>query len=370
MYIYEHDGWPHFEWDQAGLASLLADVRHRQGRLLGRMEAIGFKLREAATVTTLTQDIVKSSEIEGEKLDAETVRSSIARKLGMEVGGAAPTDRHVEAIVEVMLDATRNYDDPLTTDRLFGWHAALFPTGKSGMHPITVGGWRTDGRGPMRVVSGPIGNETVHYQAPAHDCLHSEMESFIAWFNGPSKIDPVIRSALAHFRFVTIHPFDDGNGRIARTIADMALAQGENSRHRFYSMSSQIQRERKTYYDVLEKSQKGILDITLWLTWYLNCLAHAIDASDDMLESVLAKARFWDQHTGTSFNDRQREIVNRLLDGFEGKLTSSKWAKITKCSQDTALRDIHDLVDRGILAKADAGGRSTSYYLVDVPNRV
>jgi Fic family protein len=363
MYIYDQNHWPLLTWDEAGLAGLLAETRHLQGRLLGRMEGLGFQLREEATLQTLTQDVIKTSEIEGEKLDAAQVRSSIARRMGLDVGALPQVDRDVEGIVEVMLDATRKYDEPLTKERLFSWHAALFPTGRSGMQKITVGGWRTEASGPMQVVSGPHGRQKVHYEAPAHDRLEKEMERFFEFFNSSSQADPVIRSALAHFWFVTIHPFDDGNGRIARAIADSALARSERSSKRFYSMSSQIQRERTAYYDVLERCQKGPLAITPWIEWYLNCLQHAIAASEGMLEIVLRKAYFWKAHAGESFNDRQQALVNRLLDGFEGKLTSSKWAKLAKCSQDTALRDISDLLGRRILAKEEAGGRSTSYRL-------
>ncbi len=363
MYIHQHKNWPELTWQHAKLADLLAGVRHLQGRLLGRMEALGFTLCEEATLQTLTQDVVKTSEIEGEKLSEEQVRSSLARHLGMDVGGAFPVDRNVEGIVEVMLDATRNYDKPLTARRLFDWHAALFPTGRSGMRRITVGGCRTKSSGPMQVVSGPVGRETVHFEAPSHGRLRKEVAAFLKWFNTPTETDLVIKSAVAHFWFVTIHPFDDGNGRIARAIADLALAQSERSSQRFYSMSWQIQRERKEYYRVLETCQKGPLDITPWIDWYLNCLKHAIAASEQTLKTVLAKANFWKTHAGESFNARQQAIINRLLDGFEGKLTSTKWAKLTKCSQDTALRDINDLLNRGILAKDNAGGRSTSYVL-------
>ncbi len=363
MYIHERKDWPEFEWNQAALADLLADVRHLQGRLLGRMEALGFPLREEATLQTLTQDVVKTSEIEGEKLDAGQVRSSLARRMGMDIGALPQIDRNVEGIVEVMLDATRKHDQPLTQERLFGWHAALFPTGRSGMRRITVGAWRTKKSGAMQVVSGPIGREKVHYEAPDYDRLKKEMAGFIKWCNTSPGVDPVIKSALAHFWFVTIHPFEDGNGRIARAIADMMLARSERTSQRFYSMSSQIQRERNAYYDVLEHCQKGTLNITEWIKWFLNCLKHAIAASEQTLEVVMIKARFWKAHAGESFNERQRKVINRLLDGFDGKLTSSKWAKLTKCSQDTALRDISDLVSREILAKDEAGGRSTSYTL-------
>jgi Fic family protein len=338
-------------------------VRHWQGRLLGRMEALGFQLREEATLQTLTQDVVKTSEIEGEKLDAGQVRSSLARRMGLDIGALPPMDRNVEGIVDVMLDATHKHDEPLTPERLCGWHAALFPTGRSGMRRITVGAWRTQQSGSMQVVSGPIGREKVHYEAPGSDRLKKEMARFLKWCNSPPAVDPVIQSAMAHFWFVTIHPFEDGNGRIARAIADLMLARSEKTAQRFYSMSAQIQRERDDYYDVLERCQKGTLDITEWIEWFLNCLQHAIAASEQTLESVLAKAGFWKAHADESFNERQRKVMNRLLDGFEGKLTSSKWAKLTKCSQDTALRDISDLVSRQILAKDQAGGRSTGYTL-------
>lgn len=363
MYIHERKEWPKFEWDQAGLAPLLAAVRHAQGRLLGRMENLGFALREEATLETLTQDVVKTSQIEGEKLDVETVRSSLARRLGMEIGALRPIDRNVEGIVDIMLDATGKYHEPLTQERLFGWHAALFPTGRSGMHRITAGAWRTRASGAMQVVSGPIGREKIHFEAPAYERLNAEMTAFLKWFNGPGEIDLVLKSALAHFWFVTIHPFEDGNGRIARAIADMLLARSEGTPRRFYSMSAQIQQDRSAYYDALEQSQKGTLDITRWIEWYLRCLGRSIDASEKLLEAVLIKDRFWKAHANATFNDRQKKVINRLLDGFEGKLTSSKWAKLTKCSADTALRDINDLLEKEILAREKAGGRSTSYTL-------
>jgi Fic family protein len=363
MYIHERKDWPEFSWNQAALTKRLAEVRHAQGRLLGRMEALGFSLREEATLQTLTQDVVKTSEIEGEKLDAGQVRSSLARRMGLDIGALPPIDRNVEGIVEVMLDATRQHDESLTTERLFDWHAALFPTGRTGMRRITVGGWRTEKSGPMQVVSGPIGREKVHYEAPEADRLKKEMTRFLKWCNTAPTVDPVIQSALAHFWFVTIHPFEDGNGRIARAIADLMLARSEKTGQRFYSMSAQIQRERKAYYDVLERCQKGTLDITEWIEWFLNCLQHAIAASEQTLEAVLVKAGFWKTHEGLAINERQRKVINRLLDGFEGKLTSSKWAKLTKCSQDTALRDINELVSRKVLVKDEAGGRSTGYTL-------
>ncbi|KAB2910646.1 MAG: Fic family protein [Dechloromonas sp.] len=367
MYIHERKNWPNLTWDNAAITLLLSEVRHAQGRLLGQMESLGFQLREEATLATLTQDVVKTSEIEGEKLDAQQVRSSIARRMGIDIAALPHADRSVEGIVEVMLDATRHYQRPLDADRLFNWHAALFPTGRSGMQRITVGNWRTEASGPMQVVSGAYGRERVHYEAPSHDKLNAEMTRFLAWLNAPPSIDPVIASALAHFWFVTIHPFDDGNGRIARAIADMMLARSENSPERFYSMSAQIQRERNAYYDVLEACQRGDVDVTAWIKWYLLCLGRAIGSANDILGLVLKKATFWKHHEGETFNDRQRIIINRLFDGFEGKLTSSKWAKLTKSSQDTALRDISDLVKRRVLVKDEAGGRSTSYHLCETP---
>ena len=364
-YIYERPDWPKYTWDQEKLAPKLAAVRHRQGRLIGRMEAIGFPLRKEAVLQILTLDVLKSSEIEGEVLNPEQVRSSIARRLGMDIAGAIPADRHVEGVVEMMLDATQNFDKPLTAERLFGWHAALFPTGRSGLHKIIVGAWRDDSTGPMQVVSGPIGHEKVHFEAPAAKRLKSEMAKFIGWANRTSDIDPVLRAALAHLWFVTIHPFDDGNGRIARAIADWALAQSENSSQRFYSMSSQIRLERNDYYDILKETQKGTLDVTEWMEWFLGCLDRAIAGTESSLAGVFRKAKFWENTAEKNINDRQRLILNKLLDGFEGKLTSSKWAKLAKCSQDTAQRDIQALIDQRILVKDAAGGRSTSYSLAD-----
>jgi Fic family protein len=365
-YIHERPDWPRFHWDQAALATQLAAVRHRQGRLIGRMQALGFPLREEAVLKTLTEDVLKSSEIEGEILDRDQVRSSIARRLGIDAGALLAADRHVEGIVEMMLDATQRFDQPLSAARLFGWHGALFPTGRSGLDKIKVAQWRDAQSGPMRVVSGTYGRERVHYEAPAADRLNDEMRDFLSWFNREDQLDPVIKAALAHLWFVTIHPFDDGNGRIARAIADMSLARSEDSPQRFYSMSAQIQLERHAYYDMLEATQKGDLDITRWLEWFLACLGRAFDGAEAVLSSVLRKAEFWRVHAATSLNDRQRDILNRLLDGFEGKLTSSKWAKIEKCSPDTALRDINELVVYGILARDEGGGRSTSYSLTEI----
>ncbi|KRP85898.1 cell filamentation protein Fic [Bradyrhizobium yuanmingense] len=366
IYIHELPGWPAFNWNVQRIAHRLAAVRYKQGRLLGRMERLGFPLKAEATLQTLTEEVVKSSEIEGEVLDRDQVRSSIARRLGMDIGALIPADRHVEGVVEMILDATEHYADELTAERLFGWHAALFPTGRSGMTKIVVGAWRTAKTGPMQVISGPIGRERVHYEAPPAERLAQEMNAFLEWLNGDAGgIDPVLKAALAHLWFVTIHPFEDGNGRIARAIADLALARSEQSAQRFYSMSAQIRRERNDYYTILERTQKGDLDITDWLTWFLNCLDRAFDGADIILASILRKADFWALHSARQLNERQRLVLNRLFDGFEGKLTSSKWAKLAKVSQATASRDIDELVEHGILKKDAAGGRSTSYSLVD-----
>lgn len=362
-YIHELPGWPGFRWDEGQIAQLLARVRHRQGRLIGRMEALGFSLRAEAVLVTLTEDVLKSSEIEGAVLDRDQVRSSIARRLGLDIGALTPADRNVEGVVEMMLDATQKFAEPLTDERLFGWHAALFPTARSGMTKIVVGAWRDDANGPMQVVSGPIGKERVHYQAPAAPRLGAEMSGFLRWFEAEAALEPVLKAALAHLWFVTIHPFDDGNGRIARAIADMAMARSEQSSQRFYSMSAQIRTERNAYYDILEATQKGDLDITAWLEWFLTCLDHAIEGAEHILSGVLRKARFWNAIKDQPLNERQRGMINRLLNGFEGKLTSSKWATLTKSSQDTALRDITDLVECGILVRDPGGGRSTSYSL-------
>ena len=362
-YIHELPKWPRFRWSADGFAKDLSEVRHRQGLLAGRMASLGFPLQKQAVLSTLTEDVIKSSEIEGEILDRDQVRSSIARRLGMDVAGLPPADRRVEGVVEMMLDATQKYDEPLTKERLFGWHAALFPTGRSGMREITVGAWRTDQGGPMQVVSGPIGHEKVHYEAPAAPLLEDEMKAFLDWYNAKDDTDPVVKAAIAHLWFVTIHPFDDGNGRIARAIADMALARSEGSSQRYYSMSAQVRLERNAYYAMLEQTQKGDLDITPWLKWFLDCLNKAIAGAQNILATVLRKAEFWQKHAATPFNERQRNIVNHLLDGFVGKLTSSKWAKLENTSPDTALRDINDLVARGILKRDKGGGRSTSYSL-------
>jgi Fic family protein len=365
-YLYQLSGWPDFRWDLHRLAQPLAEVRHRQGRLIGRMEALGFQLRAQANLESLTEEVIKSSEIEGEILNKDQVRSSIARRLGLDIGALTQTDRNIEGVVEMMLDATQNYAEPLTTERLFAWHAALFPTGRSGMRKITVGAWRNDAVGAMQVVSGPMGRERVHYEAPAAQRVDDEMRSFLEWFSKDDPLDLVLKAGVAHLRFVTIHPFEDGNGRIARAIADLMLARSEKTAQRFYSMSAQIREERKEYYDILEATQKGDLDITEWLEWFLGCLGRAFDGAHSKLASVMRKARFWEDHAGQSFNDRQRLIINSLLNGFEGKLTSSKYAKLAKCSPDTALRDIQDLLARRILVKDAPGGRSTSYSLAEM----
>tara|TARA_B100000686_G_scaffold146124_1_gene153598 strand:- start:459 stop:1568 length:1110 start_codon:yes stop_codon:yes gene_type:complete len=366
MWIHEHQDWPNFTWDAETLASKLADIRHRQGRLLGRMEGLGFELKREASLRTLTNDVVKSSAIEGENLSPEEVRSSIARRLGIDIAGLIPASRDVEGIVEMMLDATQQFSKPLTKDRLFDWHAALFPTGRSGMHKITVGDWRTIAAGPMQVVSGPIGKEKVHFEAPSAERLEKEMSVFLEWTASDDRTDPVIKAGIAHLWFVTIHPFEDGNGRIARAIGDMALARADGTPDRFYSLSSQIEAERKQYYDRLEAQQRATLDITGWLSWFLDCLGRAISNAEATLGNVLFKAQLWDIINQKPVNDRQRLIINRMLeDGFEGFMNTSKYAKLAKCSNDTALRDIQELKERGIFIQNPGGGRSTSYRLPD-----
>jgi len=368
-YFHELPGWPKFQWDHERLAGALAKVRHDQGRLIGRMEALGFQLQQEATLEALTEETVKSSEIEGERLDEEQVRSSIARRLGMDVADVDVVDRRVEGVVEMMLDATQKYDQPLTPDRLFGWHASLFSAGRNGMRKLRVATWRDDSTGPMQVVSGPVGRERVHFEGPPAKRLDREMTAFLRWFNdgtGPAVADEVLKAGLAHLWFITIHPFDDGNGRIARAIADLALARSEHTPQRFYSMSAQIRRERNDYYEILERTQKGTMDVTLWIDWFLGCLGRAIDGAQTTLAAVLRKARFWQELRDVPINDRQHLMLNHMWDGFEGKLTTSKWAAIAKCSSDTALRDILDLVDRGVLVRNSGAGRSTSYSLAEV----
>ena len=359
-YIHQLPAWPKFSWQPDALERLLGEVRYQQGRLLGRVEYLGVELRSEATLRTLTLDVLKSSEIEGEILPPASVRSSLAYWLGLERAGLPPADRRVEGVVAMLLDATQRAPEPLTAQRLFGWHHALFLTGYSGLYPLQVGAWRT---GPMQVVSGPMGRERVHYEAPAAELLAEQMQEFLDWFNGSPELDPVLKAGLAHFWFVTIHPFDDGNGRIARAIADLQLARADGSGQRCYSMSAQIQAERQQYYDLLETSQRGTLDLPPWLTWFLACLGRAVTVAEQTLAQVLAKARFWELHRSTALTERQQRLVTRLLDGFEGKLTSSKWARMAKRSQDTAGRDIADLVAKGILRRDSSGGRSTSYHL-------
>jgi Fic family protein len=364
IYIHQLPDWPSFTWNREGLAESLASVRHHQGKLVGHMIALGFDLRNEANLLTLTLEVLKSSEIEGEKLDPDQVRSSIARSLGMDVAGLVPAERHVEGVVEMMMDATLKYDEDLTEQRLFDWHAAMFPTVRSGIQRIRAGIWRDNTKDdPMQVVSGPMGKERVHFEAPDSERVPKEMKTFLRWFNKTNDTDPVIKAAIAHLWLVTIHPFDDGNGRIARAIADMQLARSDETAQRFYSMSTQIRKERNEYYDILERTQKGTLDITIWLEWFLDCLDHALTSTEEVLANVLRKARFWEVHSGKQFNPRQQHMLNKLMGNFEGKLTSSKWAKMTKCSQDTALRDIQDLLNRKILVKEIAGGRSTGYLL-------
>lgn len=367
-YVHELGDWPRLTWDGDFLAAPLADVRHKQGRLLGKMEALGFDLRTEASLTVLTSDVVTSSAIEGETLNPEEVRSSIARRLGVDVGALPKASRDVEGIVEMMLDATGKFDEPLTKERLFAWHSSLFPTGRSGMSEIAVGQWRPKEVGEMRVVSGAFGHEQVHFEAPGAERLEAEMQAFIHWFNGRRAVDPVLKAGIAHFWFVTIHPFEDGNGRIARAIADMSLARADGTKDRFYSMSSQIAVQRKEYYQELESAQRGSVDITRWLAWFLGCLDRAIDGADQALASVLYKARLWQRINRGPVNERQRLVINRLLNDFKGFLTTSKYAKLAKCSSDTALRDIRELLGRGILVQNLSGGRSTSYRLAEPEN--
>jgi Fic family protein len=363
-YIYMSKDWPRFTWNTERLVAHLSATRYEQGILLGRMKDLGYQLKNEASLTALTEETVKSSAIEGEKLNAESVRSSLARRMGLEAAGTRPADRNVEGIVEMMLDATQHYASTLTEERIFGWHAALFPTGRSGMGKIKTGLWR---EGRMEVVSGPEGKEKVHYEAPAAGQIEAEMKQFFAWFEDKNAVsEPLIKTGLAHFYFVTIHPFDDGNGRIARAITEMSLARLEESAQRFYSMSSQIREERKTYYAILESTQKGGLDVTEWLVWFLDCLGRAVAKAKTLTAAVLEKDGFWRRlkERGIEISERQKEIINLLLDGFEGKLTTEKWAKLAKTSHDTALRNIQDLIEKGILKQDKAGGRSTAYVLL------
>ncbi|MDR1880121.1 MAG: Fic family protein [Tannerellaceae bacterium] len=361
-YIYQYPEWPNFRWDEKAIAAIFGEVRHLQGKLTGQMSALGFSLQKEASLNTLTLDVLKSSEIEGEKLNYNEVRSSIARRLGMDVAGLIPVGRDVEGVVEMMLDATQNYLQPLTEERLFSWYSALFPTGRSGMYKIDVGRYRT---GKMQIVSGAMGKEKVHYEAPAPQLVEKEMNLFLDWVNTDTRTDAVLKAGIAHFWFIIIHPFDDGNGRMARSISDLLLARADGSPVRFYSMSNQLLAERKGYYETLQRVQYSSGDITEWMEWFLYCLKHTLLDTENTLRHILHKAEFWKIHSDTPLNNRQRLMLNRLLDGFDGKLKSSKWAKIAKCSQDTALRDIQDLIDKGILKKEEAGGRSTNYELHD-----
>jgi Fic family protein len=359
-YIYEYENWTKFTWRETETNAIFGEVRNMQGKIIGQMNTLGFATKEEAKLTTLTLDVIKSSEIEGEKLDYDQVRSSIARRLGINIAGLIPANRNIDGVVEMMLDATQNYQKPLTDNRLFGWHSALFPTGYSGMHKIEVGGYRT---GEMQIVSGAMGKEKVHYEAVPVNKVQEEMDKFIKWFNDKSSIDPVLKAAIAHFWFIIIHPFDDGNGRIARAISDLMLARADGTTERYYSMSSQILVERKQYYEILQKTQHSSGDITEWLDWFLSCLKKSLLATESTLQRILQKSEFWKMHENTEFNERQRLVLNKLFDGFEGKLKSSKWAKIAKCSPDTALRDIKDLIEKGILQQEQEGGRSTNYEL-------
>ena len=363
IYIHEKDNWTNFIWNEKLVSKKLAETRNLQGRLLGKMESLGFDQQDEAVLNTLTLEIVKSSEIEGEILDLEQVRSSIARRLGIELAGAIESERHIDGIVEMMLDATQCYDSPITKERLFGWHSLLFPTGWSNMYKITVADWRKDTTGPMQVISGAMGKEKVHFEAPNSDRIDSEMVKLINWIESEDEIDPVLKSAIIHLWFITIHPFEDGNGRITRAITEMLLARSDNSVKRFYSMSSQIRLERKQYYEVLEKTQKGRSEITEWILWFLECLKNSFESTSELLSKILIKAEFWKINSKPILNNRQQKMLNKLLDGFDGKLTTSKWGKICKCSQDTALRDIQDLIKKEILQKEKSGGRSTNYEL-------
>ena len=363
IYIWHADDWPRWRYDLAALAGPLANVSRAQGLLLVRLADVGTALRDQASLAALTEDVVKTSEIEGELLNVQSVRSSIARRMGVDIGAVAPVDRHVEGMVEMVLDATTRATEPLTAERLFGWHAALFPTGYSGMTRVAVGRWRTDSEGSMQVVSGRLGRRKVHFQAPPAQALGAETDRFLTWANAETGEPALIKAGLAHLWFVTLHPFDDGNGRIARAVGDLFLARADGSPQRFYSLSAQIQRERKDYYEVLERTQKGTPDVTAWLSWFLGTLDRAVANSQTTFDAVLTKARFWQRWAGLPLNARQVKLLNRLLDDFEGKLTSSKWAAIAKCSPDTALRDITQLLELGLLQKTPGGGRSTAYQL-------
>ena len=363
MYLHERENWWKFTYDSHKVMTELGKVRAKQGLMLGRMSSLGFDFQEDALLTTLSQELVSSSEIEGELLDRQQVRSSIARRLGIETAGMVGASRYVEGVVEMLLDATQRYAEPLTDARLFGWHNVLFPTGMSGLYKIEVAQYRS---GEMQVVSGAMGKEKVHYEAPKPKRLAEEMERFISWVNAESEVDEVVKAAITHLWFVTIHPFDDGNGRIARALTDMMLARSERTSKRFYSMSAEIKLMRSEYYEVLEQTQRGDGDITEWLLWFLRCFDAALDSTEENLSAVLARARYWEHFAKEEINERQRKIINLQFDGFFGKLTSSKWAKIAKCSSDTALNDIKDLLGKGMLVKNGEGGRSTNYSLPEI----
>lgn len=363
-YVWQRPDWPQWRFDALALAAPLAEVHRAQGHLAGRMAGVGLAQRDQATLRALTQEVVTTSAIEGESLDLDAVRSSIARRLGVDIGALAPSDRHVDGVVDMVLDATQRFAEPLTAERLFGWHAALFPTGYSGRLRIRTGAWRDDAAGPMQVVSGPIGREKVHYEAPPATALDAETAAFLQWFNAPPAGDPIVHAGLAHLWLVTLHPFDDGNGRISRAVGDMALARAEGSAQRFYSLSAQIQRERKRYYEQLEATQRGTLDVTPWLAWFLGCLLRAVQGADGLVADVLAKAQFWQRWADMPMNARQTLVLNRVLDGMEGKLNNARWAAIAQCSSDTALRDINDLLGKGVLVRVEGGGRNVAYALV------
>ena len=374
-YIHQRPEWPNFTWDEAKLMPILVEVRHRQGRLLGRMEGLGFRFRDEAALENLTAEVIKSSAIEGTVFDPVSVRSSIARRMGIQASDNAAASRDIEGAVEMMLDATQKYTEPLTIERLFGWQSSLFPGGRSGMHRILTGQWRTPDMDPMQVVSGPIGRDhirtkNIHFEAPVADRIPAEVTAFLQWFESPGPTDPVLRAGLAHFWFVTIHPFADGNGRVSRAIADMALARADGSALRFYSMSTQIESEKKQYYQALEQTQKGTLDITRWLTWFLACLDRALQGAETSLAKIIRKSTTWEwiNHT-LMISDRQRLVINALLDGPDPELSTSRYAKLAQCSLDTALRDIKLLVEAGVLAPGDRGGRSTKYKLQSPPGR-
>lgn len=369
MYIYQKTDWPAFTWNSDAILPVLSIVRNKQGRLLGKIGSLGFDLRNQANLEILTTEVLKSTEIEGEILDKEQVRSSVARRLGLEINDSKYSDRNVDGMVDLMIDATSNFEQLLTEERLFSWHSALFPSGKSGLRRIATGNWRNDSKGPMQVVSGILGREKVHFQAPEAIRLGHEVRLFLDWFNFENNTDQLIKAAIAHLWFVTIHPFEDGNGRISRAVSEMLLARSDEQSQRFYSMSSQIRKERSSYYQMLETTQKGTLDVTEWIDWFLKCLFRAIESSDHLLEKIIYKHTFWVTHANTDLNDRQRKMINLLLDNFEGVLNTTKWSRITKCSPDTALRDIQELIILGILAKSRQGGRSTSYEMIRVDEK-